>query len=208
MALTRKMLKGMGLTEEQADTIIEAHAETVDGLKERLSAAEAEAKKADDLQKELDGLKAKGGEDFKARAEKAEQELKDYKAQVAARETKAAKESAAKAYFEAKNITGSNLSIALRGARDEIASIELDDKGGIKDTSALDALVGGEFAGLVVKSSTRGATTATPPAGNNGGGKMTRDEIYKRDASGRFLLDATQRQKALSEIIAAEQQKG
>lgn len=33
MALTRKLLKGMGLTEEQMDTIIEAHTDTVDGLK-------------------------------------------------------------------------------------------------------------------------------------------------------------------------------
>ena len=33
MALTRKLLKGMGLTDEQVDTIIEAHVETVDSLK-------------------------------------------------------------------------------------------------------------------------------------------------------------------------------
>lgn len=36
MALTRKLLKGMGLTEEQMDTIIEAHTDTVDGLKATL----------------------------------------------------------------------------------------------------------------------------------------------------------------------------
>ena len=33
MALTRKLLEGMGLTDEQVDTIIEAHTDTVDGLK-------------------------------------------------------------------------------------------------------------------------------------------------------------------------------
>ena len=32
MSITRKLLKGMGLTDEQVDTIIEAHTETVDGL--------------------------------------------------------------------------------------------------------------------------------------------------------------------------------
>ena len=32
MALTRKLLKGMGLTDEQVDTIIEAHSDTVDGF--------------------------------------------------------------------------------------------------------------------------------------------------------------------------------
>lgn len=34
MSVTRKLLKGMGLTEEQADTIIEAHTDTVEKLKQ------------------------------------------------------------------------------------------------------------------------------------------------------------------------------
>ena len=88
MALTRKSLKAMGLTDEQVDSIVEMHTETVDGLKEKLKAAEEKAKAADDLQKELDGMKAKGGDDYKTRAEKAEKELKDYKAEIAAKETK------------------------------------------------------------------------------------------------------------------------
>lgn len=204
MAMTRKSLKAMGLSDEQIDSIIEMHTETVDGLKEKLKAAEEKAQAADDLQKELDGLKAKGGEDYKARAEKAEKELKDYRAEVAAKETKAAKEKAARAYFEAKNITGNNLAIALRGAKDEISGIELDDKGGIKDSKALDALVDGEFASLVVKSSTRGATTATPP-GYKSGAPMTRAEVYAKDDKGRFKLDASQRQEALAKIIQNEQ---
>ena len=78
-------------------------------------------------------------------------------------ETKAAKEKAVKAYFEGKNITGANLDIAMRGCRDEIGAIELDgDK--IKDTAALDALVNGTFAGLVVTKTVQGAQTANPPA--------------------------------------------
>ena len=53
MALTRKLLKGMGLTEEQVDTIIDAHTETVDGLKEDLKQAKKDAEEADDLRKQL-----------------------------------------------------------------------------------------------------------------------------------------------------------
>ena len=34
MALSRKSLKAMGLTDEQVDSIIEMHTETVDGLKD------------------------------------------------------------------------------------------------------------------------------------------------------------------------------
>ena len=198
MALTRKSLKAMGLTDEQVDSIVEMHTETVDGLKDKLKTAEEKATQLDSVQKELNELKAKGGDDYKARAEKAEKALNDYKAEVAAKETKAAKESAVRAYFEGKNITGGNLNIAMRGAKDEINGLELDDTGKIKDTSALDALVGGEYAALVVTTQTRGANTATPPAGN-GGSKLTRADIYKKDDHGRYVMSTAERQKALAE---------
>jgi len=54
MALTRKLLKGMGLTDEQVDTIIEAHTDTVDGLKADIAKYEGDAKKPPGVQKELD----------------------------------------------------------------------------------------------------------------------------------------------------------
>lgn len=197
MAMTRKSLKAMGLADEQIDSIIEMHTETVDGLKEKLKAAEDKASKLDDVQKELDGLKANSGDDYKAKYEAEKKAFADYKADQMAKETKAAKEAAVKAYFEGKNITGANLAIAMRGARDEIAGIELDGTS-IKDTTALDALVSGEYSGLVVTTTRQGAATATPPA-NNGGSKLTRADIYAKDEHGRYKLSASERQKALAE---------
>ena len=197
MALTRKSLKAMGLTDEQVDSIVEMHTETVDGLKEKLKTAEDKANKLDDVQKELDGLKANGGDDYKAKYEAEKKAFADYKADQTAKETKAAKEKAVKAYFEGKNITGANLDIAMRGCRDEIGAIELDgDK--IKDTAALDALVNGTFAGLVVTKTVQGAQTANPPA-NNGGSKLTRADIFKKDDHGRYVMSTSERQKALAE---------
>lgn len=197
MAMTRKSLKAMGLSDEQIDSIIEMHTETVDGLKEKLKAAEEKANKLDDVQKELDDLKANSGDDYKAKYEAEKKAFADYKADQTAKETKAAKEAAVKAYFESKNITGANLAIAMRGARDEIAGIELDGTS-IKDTTALDALVSGEFAGLVVTTTKQGAATATPPT-NTGGSKLTRADIYAKDEHGRYKLSASERQKALAE---------
>lgn len=197
MALTRKSLKAMGLTDEQVDSIVEMHTETVDGLKEKLKAAEEKANKLDDVQKELDGLKANSGDDYKAKYEAEKKAFADYKADQMAKETKAAKEAAVKAYFESKNITGANLAIAMRGARDEIAGIELDGTS-IKDTTALDALVSGEYSGLVVTTTRQGAATATPPV-NTGGSKLTRADIYAKDEHGRYKLSASERQKALTE---------
>lgn len=60
MSITRKFLKGMGLTEEQVDTIIEAHTETVDGLKRDVDKYKKDAEKLADVQKELNDLKAAG----------------------------------------------------------------------------------------------------------------------------------------------------
>lgn len=197
MALTRKSLKAMGLTDEQVDSIVEMHAETVDALKDKLKAAEDKASKLDGVQKELDDLKASNGDDYKAKYEKEHKDFESYKKDVAAKETKAAKEAAVRAYFEGKNITGSNLSIAMRGARDEIEGVELDGTT-IKDTSALDALVSGEFAGLVVTTTKQGAATATPPA-NTGGSKMTKADVFKKDDKGRYVLSTAERQKALAE---------
>lgn len=191
MAMTRKGLKAMGLTDEQIDSIIEMHTETVDGLKDKLKAAEEKANKLDDVQKELDGLKANTGDDYKAKYEAEKKAFADYKADQTAKETKAAKEKAVKAYFEGKNITGANLDIAMRGCRDEIGAIELDgDK--IKDTAALDALVNGTFAGLVVTKTVHGAQTANPPANNGGKAYKSKEEILA-------IKDRAERQNAIAE---------
>lgn len=197
MALTRRLLKGMGLTDEQMDTIIEAHTDTVDGLKADLAKYKADAEQLPKVQRELDTLKAAGDGGYQEKYEKVKKDFDDYKAEVSTKETKAAKEKAVRAYYESKGITGKSLDIAIRGSGAEIDALELDgDK--IKDTSALDELVKGTFSGLVSTTETRGAQTSNPPANNNGGA-MTKADIYKKDEHGRYVMSAAERQKALME---------
>lgn len=197
MALTRKLLKGMGLTDEQVDTIIEAHTDTVDGLKNDIARYKADAEKLPGVQRELDTLKVAGDGGWQEKYNNVKTDFDNYKADVTARETKAAKERAAKAYYENKGITGKSLDIALRGSAQEIDALELDGEN-IKDTSALDELIAGTFSTLVSTTETRGAQTATPPA-NNQGGHMTKADIYKKDDNGRYIMSASERQKALIE---------
>ena len=177
MALTRKLLKGMGLTDEQVDTIIEAHTDTVDGLKADISKYKADAEKLPGVQKELNDLKAVGDGGYKEKYEKEHSAFETFKSDITAKESKAAKEKAVRAYFESKNITGANLDLAMRGCGEEMAALELDgDK--IKDTKSLDTLMDGTYKGLVSTTQTKGANPANPPA-NAGGGAMTKDQIMQ-----------------------------
>ena len=162
MSLTRKLLKGMGLTDEQVDSIIEMHSETVDGLKEQVKTYKADAEKLPNVQKELDDLKAAGDGGFKEKFEKEHSDFENFKKTIQEKETKAAKESAAKAFFESKGITGNSLEIAMRGSSAEIAALDLDGEK-IKDSSALDALVNGTFKALVSTTTTKGANIPNPP---------------------------------------------
>ena len=173
MALTRKSLKAMGLTDEQVDSIIEMHSETVDGLKEQVKTYKADAEKLPNVQKELDDLKAAGDGGFKEKFEKEHSDFENFKKTIQEKETKAAKESAAKAFFESKGITGNSLEIAMRGSSAEIAALDLDGEK-IKDSSALDALVNGTFKALVSTTTTKGANIPNPPV-------TTHNKAYSAD---------------------------
>lgn len=187
MALTRKLLKGMGLTDEQVDTIIEAHTDTVDGLKADVTRYKADAEKLPTVQKELDDLKAAGDGGYKEKYEKEHSAFEAFKTDITAKESKAAKERAVRAYFESKNITGANLDLAMRGCGEEMSALELDGEK-IKDTKSLDALVDGTYKSLVSKPAVRLDMGARL---NEGGKPMTKDEIMK-------ITDRTERRAAIA----------
>lgn len=199
MSLTRKMLKAMGIEEEKIDQIIEAHTETVDAIKEQREAYRADAEKLPGVQRELDALKNNSGNDYKAKYEKEKKDFQDYKNGIAEKESAAAKEKAARAYFESKGIPADSMGLVIRGAKAEISSLELDGEK-IKDSTALDTLLSGDYKGLIGKTTTKGTDTKTPP--NTSGGIKSREEIYKKDDKGRYILSTAERQAALAESMA------
>lgn len=198
MSLTRKMLKAMGIEEEKIDQIIEAHTETVDAIKEQREAYRADAEKLPGVQRELDALKNNSGNDYKAKYEKEKKDFQDYKNGIAEKESAAAKEKAARAYFESKGIPADSMGLVIRGAKAEISGLELDGEK-IKDSTALDTLLSGDYKGLIGKTTTKGTDTKTPP--NTSGGIKSREEIYKKDDKGRYILSTAERQAALAANI-------
>ena len=160
----RKLAKEceVDLPKDFVNGLIDAHIEARDAY------AEEQAKK----QPEPKPVNVKDSEEYK----KLEKEFNDYKGEVEAKNARATKEQAVRAYYESKGIKGKNLDIAIRGSRSEIDGVELDgDK--IKDSTALDALISGDFSGLVSKTNRTGAKTENPPANSGGGTAKTKAEI-------------------------------
>ncbi len=205
MAITRKLLKGMGLTEEQQDTIIEAHTDTVNGLKADVDRYKADAEKLPGVQKELDALKGKGDDGYKEKYESEHQAFEDYKTSVAAEKTTAAKEKALETALKKVGIADKRLQSVARLCKGDglLDKLELDDKGAIKDAAALEKSLKTDYGEYITKSSTKGADTSTPPA-NNGGKALTREDIYKTDDKGRYVLSTAERQAALVNLMQNE----
>lgn len=184
MGLTRKALKAMGLSDEQVDSIVEMHTETVDGLKEDINKYKAAAERLPGVQKELDDLKAKGDDGWKEKHDTVKKEFDDYKNAQTEKETREAKTKAAKAYFEGKNIEGANLNIALRSCKAEIDALELDGET-IKDTATLDALVTGDLSGLVSKPATNVRIDMGGKLSNTGKSVTKEDIMAIKDGAAR-----------------------
>ena len=196
MALTRKLLKGMGLTDEQVDTIIEAHTDTVDGLKADVSKYKTDAEKLTDVQKELDDLKAKGDDGWKEKHDKLKGEFDQYKTDVQAKETHSKKVEAYKTILKDAGLSEKGIEKAIKYA--EWDKIELEADGKLKGASDHIKSVKEEWAEYVTTTTTTGAKTSNPPA-NSGGAKLTKEDIYKKDERGRYVMSASERQKALVE---------
>ena len=178
---------GEACTEEIENRLVALHLGVVDPLKDDLTKYKADAEKLPGVQKELDDLKAAGDGGYKEKYEKEHSAFEAFKTDITAKESKAAKEKAVRAYFKSKNITGANLDLAMRGCGEEMAALELDGEK-IKDTKSLDALVDGTYKGLVSKQTVRFDTGAR----FNGGGKpMTKDEI-------RQINDRAERRAAIA----------
>lgn len=200
MALTRKMLKAMGIEDDKIDQIIEAHTETVDGLKADLSKYRADAEALPDIQKQLEkaqaDLEAGKKDSWKIKYDAIKEEFDGYKNEQIKKETRAAKEKAYRDLLKQAGVSEKRLESVLRVS--DVDGVELDDKGGVKDADKLAESIKNEWADFIVTTETRGANTANPPA-NNPIGSMTKADIYKKDDHGRYVLSAAERQQALIE---------
>lgn len=170
MALTRKFLSALGIDADKIDEIIEAHTDTVNGLKEDRDKYKADAEKLPTVQKELDELKdaAEKNKDnpYKAQYEDLKQEFEDYKAGITAKETAEKKTAAYRKLLKDAGVSEKRIDSILKVS--DVDSIELDDDGNVKDADKKTDAIKEEWADFIVKEEKRGAPEPNPPAATGG----------------------------------------
>ena len=169
MALTRDFLTALGIEKEKHQAIIDAHTETTEALKADRDRYKAEA---DKLPKALEDLKkAQAAAKDSGEYDKLKKEYEDYKAGVASKETLAAKKAALEKLCRDK--AGAYLSdtgVAKALKYSDYASIELDEKGEIKNAKDLAKALREEWKEHVQTDKKQGVDTPNPPAGDGAGG--------------------------------------
>lgn len=172
MALTRKMLKAMGIEDDKAEQIIEANAESIEALRKQRDLYKADAEKLPEVQKELDELKdaaeKNANNPYKAQYEDLKKEFEDYKADVTAKELRAQKTAAYRKLLQEAKISEKRLESILKLS--PVDDIELDDKGNVKGAEDLKKSIAEEWSDFVTKEEQHGADTHNPPAGAGGAG--------------------------------------
>lgn len=210
MALTkakvREILSTAGVDAEHmtdaVNAIIDGHVTSIEALREEngnlkadLKTAKENADKLPGVQKELDDLKKQNEDDAKAREGKdydaLKKEFDDYKAEISARDTKAAKEKALRDILKDLNVSDKGVSLVLK--YQNFDGIELEEDGKIKGASDLRKSLKEDWGDYIVKTETKGADTSTPPGGNGGSkGYKTKDEIMA-------IKDDSERHKAIAD---------
>ena len=184
MALSRRMLKAMGIESDAIDQIIEAHTETVDALKEQRDGYKADAEKVKSLSAELEDARKKleeatndnGAEELRKDYEKQTAELEKlkeanaslqsefdtYKADVEANDTKRRKSDAYKELLDKAGVAPKYAGKVLKVTK--LDGIELDENGHIKDEDKALESIKSEWSEFIAKKETKGAEPETPPA--------------------------------------------
>lgn len=186
MALTRKMLKAMGIEEDVIEQIIDAHTESVDALKKQRDGFKAEAEKAGELTDELEKVRKqlkeaeesteydeletkynaehKELEKLQKANEKLQNEFDKYKEQTEATENKRVKTDAYRSLLEKAGVAQKYVGAVLRIA--DLEKLELDEEGNVKDADEMVKKVQEEYPEFVTKTETKGANPENPPTKN------------------------------------------
>ena len=200
MALERKFLEEMGLTEVQVQAIIDRHVETVKGLIARAETAEKAAentpavtKERDDLKKQLEELQKAGGD-----AAKIQKDFDDYKTAVEAEKTAAKKRTAMRALLKDSVGIKREKALDLIMAAEKLDGYKLGENDQFKDADSIIKAMKEKHADWIGEEQTDGVPSTNPPSGGNA--TMTKDEIMK-------ISDPVERRQAIAKNLTLFERK-
>lgn len=172
MALTRKMLKAMGIEDEKIDQIIEAHTEVTDGLKAERDRYKEDAEKLPAVEKELTDLKTNiGNDDYEQKYKDMEKKYNDLVKENELKETTAKIKDAYKALLKEAGVSEKRIESVLKVT--DISALKLDKDGKLEGSDDLSKNIKTEWADFIVKEGERGADPATPPDKNKSNPEST-----------------------------------
>ncbi len=181
MALTRKMLKELGIEDEAIEKIITAHSETVTALKNE----------RDDAQDELEAERT-GGQ-WKKKYDDEHAAFEKYKGEVESKEAYAVKEAAYRQLLVDAGVDSKRINTIIRAEKSTIDELKLGKDGKLTDADSVKSTIKKDWADFIVSAEEKGVDTPAPPA-NSGGKAMSKAEIFR-------IKDPIARQNAIAENL-------
>lgn len=166
MALTRAMLKGMALTDEQVDAIITEHTSVTSALKDQIREYKEDAEKLPGVQKELDDLKKDvETNNWESKYNKEHEAYEKYKTDIEAKEKSTKLKDAYKKLLAECKVGDKHVDSILRVT--DFKDMKLAEDGTFEDADKLKEQITADWAGFISTEGTKGSDVETPPAGSN-----------------------------------------
>ena len=162
MALTRAMLKGMGLTEEQVSAIIEEHTNVTTSLKDQIKEYKADAEKLPAVQKELEDLKKDtSASDWEKKYNDEHSAFEKFKQDVDSQEQSRKIKAAYKKLLTECKVGERHIDSIIRVT--DFSKMKLNEDGSLEGADTLKESIGSEWSGFISTTETKGADVNTPP---------------------------------------------
>ena len=157
----------MGIEDKAIESIIEAHSDTVNGLKADRDKYKEQAQKVPDLQKQLEEAQAaSNGDEWEQKYNEEHQAFEDFKAQIEVERADAEKAQAYRGMLMAAGIDPKRIDAIMRVT--DLSQVEMGEGGKLKDSGELEKKAQEEWADFVVKTVRKGSDPANPPKPNGG----------------------------------------
>lgn len=195
MSITRRFLKGIQVTDEQMEAIIEEHTAVTGRMQaeiDDLKKYKEDAEKLPGLQKELEDAKKQIADMDELKKQLADEKkaFADFKTETENKATVAKVKDAYKALLKAQNVDDKRFDAILKVT--DFGNMKLDEKGKFENEKELADAIKNEWKEFIVTTEERGTDNVQNPPAKSGASAMTKEQILT-------MKDATARQKAIAD---------